>query len=382
MTGQHRAGSRLRRPGPHVVLLTAALSCLLAGGALLGYIHWYQQRAASTSARLTDTLAAVRPAERAVTGPDGAHIASCIAPDPSAPGPAGAARMNLTVPAIGLRAPVLAGTTDSQLNVAVGHLDGSRWPDQGGTVVLEAHDVTFFARLEDLKPGATITLTAPCRTWTYRLDHAQVVPKGAPISDQTDPTLVLVTCWPTNALYYTNHRYVVHAALVSASTASRVLSAPPTLAAAQPVLPAQLQHADLGVDRLGIPLGELTSDPGLAGQFSQSAAAYADTAAVEHLLVAALLTGRAQDRTGWSVLAPDLPYSVLAPFSQPGDAVTWRSAVNVHLTGAALHVTGGTASGLVRLGPPNARRTYKLTMTVQVRNQAVRITGWDLRPTT
>jgi len=82
---------------------------------------------------------------------------------------------------IGMAAPVLAGDGDSQINVAVGHADGSSWPGQPGTTLFAAHDVTYFSHINQLAVHSEIDFVTPCQTFTYQVTGHQVVQKGSPV---------------------------------------------------------------------------------------------------------------------------------------------------------------------------------------------------------
>jgi sortase (surface protein transpeptidase) len=58
---------------------------------------------------------------------------------------------SLEIPSLGVRAPVLQGLSDSVLNVAAGHDPASPWPGDVGESIIEAHDVSYFARISALK---------------------------------------------------------------------------------------------------------------------------------------------------------------------------------------------------------------------------------------
>ena len=332
MTGRHRPR---RRAG--LVRLVAGVLLMATGGALLVSMHSYRRHAFATARVLEGPVAAPAPTRGPRHG--------CTAPPPSAATPAGTARAVLSMPGIGVSAPVLAGTSDAVLDVGVGHLGTSRWPDQGGTDVLEAHNVTFFARLPRLRPGATVTLTARCRSWTYTVRSGRVVAEGTPVRDRAAPTLVLVTCWPTDALYFTDHRYVVTAALSAVRIAAPVLpgAAPPTAPTA--ALPPALAHQDLGPDRVGIPLGTLhVSDPA-APRDDRGALAFAASGQAVRLLVAGELAAR-RDRAGWwRVLAPRLPWVRAAPLA----GLTWAGRLDTVLAADHGRITGVTMSGPVVL---------------------------------
>ena len=117
----------------------------------------------------------------------------------------------LSIPAIHLQAPVEEGTEDQELNVAVGHAPASVWPGLAGTSVFLAHDVSYFVHLNALKPGDVITYSTACNTWKYQVSDQQVVAAGSSVPNTTDATMVLDTCWPPNALFFTSQRLLIHA---------------------------------------------------------------------------------------------------------------------------------------------------------------------------
>ena len=125
----------------------------------------------------------------------------------------------LEIPRLKMTAPVVEGVDEKQLSVAVGHLDTSAWPGSKGTSVLAAHDVTWFSRIDHLKPADEFTLKHGCAVDTYRVREHKVVKKGSPLYHADKPQVVLETCWPTTALYWTNERYLVFADLVDTQVA-------------------------------------------------------------------------------------------------------------------------------------------------------------------
>jgi LPXTG-site transpeptidase (sortase) family protein len=124
----------------------------------------------------------------------------------------------LSIPAINLQAPVEEGTDDQELNVAVGHAPASVWPGLTGTSVFLAHDVSYFVHLNALKPGDVITYKTACNTWKYQVNDQQVVEAGSPVANTTNNTMVLDTCWPPNALFFTSQRLLIHATEVGTAT--------------------------------------------------------------------------------------------------------------------------------------------------------------------
>src|SRR5580704_12909626 len=131
----------------------------------------------------------------------------------------------LDVPALHLTAPVEQGTDDRELNVAVGHDPQSVWPGVAGASVFLAHDVSYFVHLNELKPGDVITYQTACNTVKFQVSAKQVVPAGSAVSNTTGPSLVLDTCWPPNALFFTPDRLLVRATEVGAATKGASLNA-------------------------------------------------------------------------------------------------------------------------------------------------------------
>jgi sortase A len=124
----------------------------------------------------------------------------------------------LTIPALNLTAPVEEGTDDAELNVAVGHDPQSVWPGLPGAAVFLAHDVSYFVHLNALKPGDVITYATACNTVKFEVSGQQVVAAGSAVANTTGPSLVLDTCWPPDALFFTPDRLLVRATEVGAVT--------------------------------------------------------------------------------------------------------------------------------------------------------------------
>jgi sortase A len=137
----------------------------------------------------------------------------------AAPGPG-----VLQIPKIQLTAPVLQGLTDSVLNVSIGHDPSTNWPGPNSAALFAAHDVSFFSQLSNLKTGDIITYTVPCATYSFTVTGSQVTSPGASISVPSGGAIVLDTCWPPNALWYTPDRYIVTATYQSTGPQNPSLS--------------------------------------------------------------------------------------------------------------------------------------------------------------
>ena len=77
--------------------------------------------------------------------------------------------------------PIYHGTSDSVLNVAVGHLEGSSLPigGEGRHSVLSAHrglpSAKLFTDLDRMEKGDIFTITVLNRTFTYEVDQILIV---------------------------------------------------------------------------------------------------------------------------------------------------------------------------------------------------------------
>jgi LPXTG-site transpeptidase (sortase) family protein len=285
----------------------------------------------------------------------------------------------LKAPSIGLDAPVVDGTGDPQLAVAVGRVPASSEIGQPGTVVLAAHDVTWFSKINELHTGNTISLVMPCSTLTYHVTDQQVVSAGAPIFQSTQSRLVLVTCYPLNALFLTSQRYLVDADLVATtsergSVAAHTTSGTPTIA-----IPPDLSAEGLGLDQNPTPLGTFTISGQADAAWQQSAAPLDDQAALLTLYFAAIHAARADDTTWWTAVAPTVPLSAAEPFE--GASIShYATSLNTTLAVNGSVLSGATLNANVVLRDSRYGE-YSVTMVASVVDGALQITGWTMTPT-
>lgn len=355
--------------------------CVVVAAALGWHVHSYETRSATAAANLLHRFA--RDQVRAFSSsPHGdvvsdarsptASMALCRAPAPSSPEAGTGARMVLAIPAIGLLAPVLPGTTESELSEGVGHLRTSSWPDQGRTDVLEAHDVTFFARLDKLRPGDAITLRSACHQWTYRVSAGQVVSAGAPVVETGSPTLVLVTCWPTDALYFTNQRFVVTAAQVAASVVADPVRAPETFSVPALHSGAGLSAWDVSVDAVGTPEGTLAEGPGLSPALVSSAAALHGASTAMGTFDTGLLAAERVEPALWSLAGPTDLMTRAGPLADRHPV--WRTRVALELGGDGTVMTSADIHAQLGI----AGRAYRLAVHLNVVNGYWQIDRWDM----
>ena len=87
----------------------------------------------------------------------------------------------ITISKIGVELPIYHGTSDSVLQIAAGHLEGTSLP-VGGTsthAVISAHrglpSAKLFTNLDQLEVGDTFTITVLDRVLTYEVDKISIV---------------------------------------------------------------------------------------------------------------------------------------------------------------------------------------------------------------
>ncbi len=217
----------------------------------------------------------------------------------------------LTIPSLGLHAPVEEGTDDAELNVAVGHDPQSVWPGVDGAAVFLAHDVSYFVHLDALKPGDAITYATACNTVTFRVNGHQVVPAGSSVANSTGPSLVLDTCWPPNALFFTPDRLLIRATEIGAVTKGKNLN--PGAAFIKTVsstdystsAPAALQAQGLTLEQNEAPMGTMHL-VGASVAFAQSPGPLSLEAAALETYFGGLHAGAQRQTTWWHALAPSL----------------------------------------------------------------------------
>jgi sortase A len=216
----------------------------------------------------------------------------------------------LTIPALNLHAPVEEGTDDGELDVAVGHDPQSVWPGVAGAAVFLAHDVSYFVHLNVLAPGDIITYATACTTVTFRVSGRQVVPAGSTVADTASPSLVLDTCWPPNALFFTPDRLLVRATEVGTATKGTALHPGAqfieTVRATDyrsPAPPA-LQAQGLTLAQNETPMGTMRL-VGASVSFAQSPGPLSLEAAALETYFGGLHAGARRQASWWAALAPD-----------------------------------------------------------------------------
>jgi sortase A len=126
----------------------------------------------------------------------------------------------LRVPALGIEAPLLEGTSDETMNRGVGHIAGSALPGEAGNVGIAGHRDGFFRALKDVKLGEVVELERQAGTKIkrdqYQVERVAVVEPSdvGVLAPTSDATLTLVTCYPFYFVGTAPQRFVVQAKLI------------------------------------------------------------------------------------------------------------------------------------------------------------------------
>jgi sortase A len=361
------AAGRARRrfawwTGVSLSLVSIVIGLALAGS--IGYFYWRSQA-------VGDELTSEEQHAIASQGAD------CAQPAPLSDSLQ--AEGLLQAPTIGLNAPIVEGTGNAQLDVAVGHETGTSQPGTAGTDVLAAHDVTWFSEIDHLHAGDTISYKEPCQTFHYVVTGAQVVRTGTPIPPSTGQTLALVTCYPLNALFVTPQRYLVGARLVSTTTTHGRLAAPPSLPPAPTIsAPAALVAQNLSLANNNVPLGTLGLSGSPSPTWQQSVRPIQTESSVLKLYFAALRAAEQHQASWWHQLAPNVPFLAALPLysaSVSGEGAHVQPTIDV----VGDHVTGATLTSQPTLKGGLAPATYRLTMSATVQSGTLVISGWQLQ---
>ncbi|HET9093406.1 MAG TPA: class D sortase [Acidimicrobiales bacterium] len=330
------------------------------------------------------TLRSEHAAHR-VDSSGGTHLASSAGFDASTSCRAGTPRVGqlagfVEIPSLSLRAPVEQGESGPVLSDAVGHDVSSVWPGADGTAVLAAHDVSYFARIGSLRPGSRIVYVSACRRVTFEVTGHRIVPSGSPVADSSGPTLVLDTCWPNDALWWTPDRELVLAREVSSRPAARHSSSssrpatPPIAVPAPPALLAEGLTLDTNPTLLGTmavtgsPASSFVESPGPLEVEQAALTAYYGT-------LHAIASGR---RDWFDALAPHVAF----PAALSGSSVAgYLTRLTVDVEAAGTRPTGALLTAEVDLRSPSGTTTpARITVTCRIAGGELLVGGWRWAP--
>jgi sortase A len=365
--GRH---SRRRRPSARLVLAGASVLSIGAGAALLVHIGAFFVHSSVAGGALVG-----RERKAIATAPG--KTAACEATRGDATADGGNPDGLLEAPALGLVAPVLQGTGDTVLGEAVGHDPASVWPGQLGTSVLSAHDVTWFSRIAQLKPGSQVRYVTPCWTYDYKVTSHAVVTAGSPVYNTGAARLVLDTCYPLDALYITSTRYLVYASLVGTSPTHATAAVPGSWPPPAVPAPAQLAAQGLSLAKNPTPLGtlRLTGSPSRAWKQSSAPFQFEAAALAEYFGLAR--TTAQEESAWWADLAPSVPVSSAGAL-WGGQVSVYGSPLMITLRADGTKAAAATLAATVTVTWPAGTGSYDLAVTETVRHDRLLVTQVQL----
>ena len=198
LTQSSGAGHRLLRAFERTLLVAAAI--------FLGYYGWRSYEIWREQAK-----AVVEVQQALDTTADGSRHAR-DENSTSVP-PLGGVIGRLTIPRLGLSAPVKAGEDNSVLDFSVGYLRDTPLPWMPGNSAFAAHRDRLFRSLENIRAGDDIDLSTTHGMLHYRVLKTLIVePDDVWVLDQIpNVNLTLITCYPFYYVGRAPHRFVVQA---------------------------------------------------------------------------------------------------------------------------------------------------------------------------
>ena len=316
---------------------------ILLSGAGIGYPLWWNYRSSSGATRLLAKYQTERIVSNASSPRNRVSKSTATTCVPTG-GPG-----VLSIPAISLVAPVQQGIDDAVLNVSVGHNPATSWPGPDSAALLAAHDVSFFSRISQLQAGDEITYTVACGTYVFRVSKSEIAVTGAQIAVPASGAVVLDTCWPTNALWFTPHRLIVTANYEGTvpTSSTQTVSPPtstPTSLDLSTNLPSALNSSALTLSNNTQLMGSLTFSGTPSPAFTQSNGPMQLEAAALTAWFAAIHTLESAQSQWWSYFAPQVNY----PTQLSGKHIVSTSALQV-----TEDVTGNTVVGVTLEGGLN-----------------------------
>lgn len=293
------------------------------------------------------------------------HGAGCIGSDQQAGQPAGL----LEVPALGLTAPVVQGDSPAQLDQAVGHDPASVWPGHDGTAVLAAHDVSYFVHLDQLKVGDIVRYQTGCRVEVFKVAWHRVVKAGTPEYNSAAPTLLMGTCWPTNALWFTPDRYLVQAVRVGGTTQAAPTSPAHATQSLVVAAPAPLAAQGLTLAQNSFPMGAFRVAGSPSPAWVQSPSPLGTEEAALRELFGILRAAEQRQPSWWQALAPGVPL----PPALLGAQVDPTGRLDVTVSAEGGSVTGVGLTDEVRVIRDGSVHSYRLQVSEAVRGPALQV---------
>lgn len=132
----------------------------------------------------------------------------------------------LSIDALGIEVPVFDSTDEVALNRGAGHIEGSTLPGEHGNVAIAGHRDGFFRGLKDIEPGMSIRLLSLNGWQEFVVTGLSVVDPldVGVLSQDGEPRLTLVTCFPFYYVGPAPDRFIVSARLVAPTSVATLAS--------------------------------------------------------------------------------------------------------------------------------------------------------------
>jgi sortase A len=234
----------------------------------------------------------------------------------------------IQIPSLSLNAPILEGTTTSVLDEGAGHLTTSVMPGEVGTSIIAAHNVTWFNHVDQLKKGSPIQVQTNYGKFLFHVTETKIVKTGDPVYNTTQPSLVLVACYPLNALYLTPYRYLVFAKM-DVSGKWEPIHPQKGLINYTANIPQGLKKGPLTLTHYSLGLGKLTYKGSPSMAFTESGSALSASHSLIQLYLAWLQASANKDLVDLQFFIPSYKKDIF--FGQSLSDLSYKSKFNVNL---------------------------------------------------
>jgi sortase A len=117
------------------------------------------------------------------------------------PTPAPQQATRISIPALGVDAPVVHGVDPASLRLGVGHYEGSANPGERGNLVFAGHNDIYgevFRDLADLQPGDEVTVYTASQRYRYVIQGWRIVKPSdvSALESTVNPSITLISCYP------------------------------------------------------------------------------------------------------------------------------------------------------------------------------------------
>ena len=124
----------------------------------------------------------------------------------------------IKIPSIMVDIPIYHGDDTPQLARGAGHYAGSKFPGEGGSIILAAHNSHgLFYTLPQIKIKDHITVETIYGNFEYEVYDTKIADyrneDAFPIQNEEE-ILILYTCYPVDNIWYVNDRFIAYAKLV------------------------------------------------------------------------------------------------------------------------------------------------------------------------